>query len=78
MKNNQMTAEEHKTQANLENFVLREGLVDANGWQHYVYHLADTSVLYDIHTITVLEHNWDRDINDFTITITQVQLPGCI
>ena len=40
LKNNKITVEEwirtrHKT--NLENFVLRERLVDKNGWQHYVY-----------------------------------------
>ena len=57
----------------MENFVLRERHVDKNGWQH-VYHPADTSALHDITTITIMEHNWDRDINDFTNTTTQVQV----
>ena len=57
----------------MENFVLRERLVDENGWQHHVYHQADTSALHDIPTITMLEHNWDGDINDFNTTTTKVQ-----
>ena len=57
----------------MENFVLRERLVDENGWQCYVYHQADTSALHDIPTITMLEHNWDGDINDFNTTTTKVQ-----
>ena len=32
------------------------------------------SALYDIPTITVLERNWNRDINDFTTKATQVQV----
>ena len=49
LKNNKITVEEwirtrHKT--NLENFVLRERLVDKNGWQHYVYQ-ADECALHD-------------------------------
>ena len=39
----------NKTQANFENFVLRERLVDKNGWQHYVYQ-ADSSALHGIYT----------------------------
>ena len=37
---NKITVEEWRTtrnKTNLENFVLRERLVDKNGWQHYVY-----------------------------------------
>ena len=45
--------------------------MDENGWQHDVYHQADSSALYDIPTITMLVHNWDRDINDFTATTMQ-------
>ena len=33
-------------QTNLENIFLREKLVDENGWQHYVFHQADTNVHY--------------------------------
>ena len=58
----------------MENSVLRERLVDRNGWQHYVYHQVGTSAFHDIPTITMLEHNWDRDINDFTTTTTKVQV----
>ena len=35
----EIRAKQHKnkTQTNLKHFVLRERLVDKNGWQHYVY-----------------------------------------
>ena len=50
---------------------MRKKLVDENGWQHCVSHQADTSELHGIPTM--LEHNWNRDINYF-VTITQVQV----
>ena len=53
--------------ANLGNFVLRKRLLDENGRQYH--HQGDTSTLHGIPTM--LEHNWDRDINNFA-TITQV------
>ena len=56
----------------MENFVLREMIVDENGWQDNVCYQVDTSALHGIPTITMLQHNWDRDINDFA-TKTQVQ-----
>ena len=59
-----------KSQANLENFV-KKRLVVKNSWQRYVYHQADTSGIP--YLPTMLEYNWDRDINDFAAT-TQVQL----
>ena len=34
----------------MENFVLRERLVDKNGWQLYVYHQADISAVLGIPT----------------------------
>ena len=58
----------------MKNFVLRERLAHENGWQHYIYHKADTSALHDIPTITMLKHNWNRDINDFANNSTKVQV----
>ena len=37
----------------------------------YVSHQADTNAVHGIPTM--LEHNWNRDINDF-VTATQVQV----
>ena len=36
----------NKTQTNLENFVLRERLVDKNGWQHYVYQADECGITW--------------------------------
>ena len=52
---------------------MRKKLVDKNAWKHYVSHQADTSALHVIGTMLVLEHNWNRDINDF-VTTTKVQV----
>ena len=72
LKNNKITVEEwirtrHKT--NLENFVLRERLVDKNGWQHYVYQ-ADECAL---HGTYVRATGIELYRNDFATT-TQLQV----
>ena len=53
----------------MENFVLRERLVDKNGWQHYVYQ-ADECALHGTYVrATGIELYW----NDFATT-TQLQV----
>ena len=64
-----------QSQTNLEKFVLRKRLVDKNGWQHYVYHQADTTVLHSIPTITMSENDWNRGNNDFA---TKIQVQGAV
>ena len=53
-----------RTRQNLENFVLRERLVDKNGWQHYVYQ-ADECAL---HRIYVRATGIELYRNDFATT----------
>ena len=69
---NKITVEEWRTtrnKTNLENFVLRERLVDKNGWQHYVYQ-ADECALHGTYVwATGIELYW----NDFA-TATQLQV----
>ena len=55
------------------NHVLRERLLDKNGWKHYFYHQADTNVHYLAIYVVRAQIGWDRDINDF-VTTTQVQV----
>ena len=55
MKNNKITRK-NKSQANLDNFVLRERLVDKDSWQRYDYHQGDTSGIS--YLLTMLEYNW--------------------
>ena len=55
---------------NLEKFVLKERLVDKNGWQHYVYQVGECAIHSVYFRATT---NWDRVIattylNDFTTT----------
>ena len=52
---------------------MRERLVDENGWQHYVYHQAETNVHYLRGNSMLLESTNGWGINDFVIT-TQVQV----
>ena len=52
---------------------MRERLVDENGWQHYVYHQAETNVHYLRGNSMLLESTNGWDINDF-VTTTQVQV----
>ena len=58
-----------RTRQNLENFVLRERLVDKNGWQHYVYQ-ADECAL---HGTYVRATGIELYRNDFATT-TQLQV----
>ena len=72
LKNNKITIEEWRTtrhKTNLENFVLRERLVDKNGWQHYVYQ-ADECAL---HGTYVRATGIELYRNDFATT-TQLQV----
>ena len=51
----------------MENFVLKERLVDKNGWQHYVYQAGECAIHGVYFRATT---NWDRVItttklNDF-------------
>ena len=72
LKNNKITAEEWRTtrhKTNLENFVVRERLVDKNGWQHYVYQ-ADECAL---HGTYVRATGIELYRNDFATT-TQLQV----
>ena len=64
MKNNKITRK-NKSQANLDNFVLRERLVDKDSWQRYDYHQGDTSGIS--YRLTMLEYNW--------IEISMILLP---
>ena len=66
LKNNKITVEEWRTtrhKTNLENFVLRERLVDKNGWQHYVNQVEECALAIAIATwYLVCSSNWDRVI----------------
>ena len=63
MKNNERTSKLGK--------LCYEGKACRRKRQHYIYYQADTSALHGIPTM--LEHNMNRDINDFATT-TQVQV----
>ena len=72
LKNNKITVEEWRTtrhKTNVGNFVLRERLVDKNGWQHCVYQ-ADECAL---HRTYVRATGIELYRNDFATT-TQLQL----
>ena len=52
MKNNKIIAEDQQQKNKIQiNIVLRKRLVDENGWQHYVYHQADTNMHYVVVTV---------------------------
>ena len=55
----QQNNNKNKTRTNLENFVLKEKLVDKNGWQHYVYQ-ADECAIHGAYVRATT--NWDRVI----------------
>ena len=72
LKNNKITIEEWRTtrhKTNLENFVLRERLVDKNGWQHYVYQTDECA----LHGTYVRATGIELYRNDFATT-TQLQV----
>ena len=52
--------QKNKIRTNLENFVLKEKLVDKNGWQHYVYQ-ADECAIHGVY-FRATTKNWDRVI----------------
>ena len=50
----------------MENFVLRERLVEKNSWQYYAYQAHECGLHICIYHLC--SGNWDRGINDFATT----------